>query len=306
MSITLVLHQTLRYHGNSNKIKKTMKNKNRILFLLLTLVCIISCTDVNDVVNPGEKPIVEAYLAPGHQVSMKVYTEIPYTATSEGVSEPIEGLRIKITDSNGKVFNLKSTSRGIYTSEFNELIEGAPMKYKMEFEYKGRIISAETEIPDKPVGFTISTHQIYRTQINLSSGGFPGGPGGFGGADNTPIELSWINPENVYHFIAVENTEAEPQQIIIPPSGSEFPAFRFRFTNEPLLGTHNNIQPQSLEYFGNYDVILYRINPDYSALYQSSGTTTQNLSTPPSSITNGLGIFTGINADTVKLNVGKN
>jgi hypothetical protein len=283
-----------------------MKIIYNILFILLTLTFAVSCTDVNDVVNPGEKPIIEAYLAPGHPVSMKVYTEIPYAETSEGISEPIDGLSIKITSNSGKVFNLKSAGGGVYTSESNELIEAAPMKYKMEFEYKGRVVSGETEIPEKPVGFTISTHQIYRTQVNLSSGGFPGGPGGFGGNDNTPVELSWSNPENVYHFIAVENTEAEPQQIIIPPTGSEFPAFRFRFTNEPLLGTHNNIQPQSLEYFGNYDVILYRINPDYSALYQSSGTTTQNLSTPPSSITNGLGIFTGISADTVKLNVGKN
>jgi len=284
-----------------------MKKIYNILFILLTLTSAINCTDVNDVVNPGEKPIIEAYLAPGHPVSMKVYTEIPYAETSEGVSEPINGLSIKITSSSGKVFNLKFAGGGVYTSNINELIEAAPMKYKMEFEYKGRVVSGETEIPEKPVGFTISTHQIYRTQVNLSSGGFPGGPGGgFGGNDNTPVELSWSNPENVYHFIAVENTEAEPQQIIIPPTGSEFPAFRFRFTNEPLLGTHNNIQPQSLEYFGNYDVILYRINPDYSALYQSSGTTTQNLSTPPSSITNGLGIFTGISADTVKLNVGKN
>ncbi len=283
-----------------------MKKIYNTLFILLTVTCVISCTDINDVVNAGEKPIVEAYLAPGHPVNMKVYTEIPYAETSEGVSEPIDGLSIKITSSSGKVFNLKSAGGGVYTSDSNELIEEAPMKYKMEFEYKGRVVSGETEIPEKPVGFTISTHQIYRTQVNLSGGGFPGGPGGFGGSDNTPIELSWSNPENVYHFIAVENTEAEPQQIIIPPSGSEFPTFRFRFTNEPLLGTHNNIQPQSLEYFGNYDVILYRINPDYSALYQSSGTTTQNLSTPPSSITNGLGIFTGISADTVKLNVGKN
>ncbi|GAB3513590.1 hypothetical protein GCM10027442_26810 [Emticicia fontis] len=286
---------------------ETMKKIYSNIFTLIILACVISCTKVNDVVNPGEKPIIEAYLAPGHPVSMKVYTEIPYAESSEGVSEPIDGLNIKITGSDGKVFNLKSTGSGVYTSADNELIEGAPTKYKMEFEYKGRIVSGETEIPEKPSGFTISTHQIYRTQVDLSSGGFPGGPGGgFGGNDNTPVELSWNNPENVYHFIAVENTETTPQQIIIPPTGSEFPTFRFRFTNEPLLGTHNNIQPQSLEYFGNYDVILYRINPDYSALYQSSGTTTQNLSTPPSSITNGLGIFTGINADTVKLNVGKN
>lgn len=282
-----------------------MKKKYIILAILLIQSLLMSCTETNDVIESGQKPIIEAYLSPGHPVNMKVYTEIPYAETSEGVSEPIDGLSIKITGGNGKVFILQSMGGGVYASDDSELVEGALSKYKMEFEYKGRIISAETEIPEKPTGFAISTTEVWRTQVNLSSGGFPGGGGFGGGNDNTPIELSWSNPENVYHFIAVENTEAEPVQIIIPPTGSEFPAFRFRFTNEPLLGTHNNIQPQSLEYFGNYDVILYRINPDYSALYQSSGTTTQNLSTPPSSIANGLGIFTGINSDTLKLLVKK-
>ncbi len=284
-----------------------MKKIYQLIVFTTLLTTVVSCTDTNTVVNPGEKPIVEAYLAPGHRVSMKVYTEIPYAETSEGVSEPINDLSIKITGSNGKVFILKSEGNGVYTSADNELIQEPPVKYKMEFDYKGRTISAETDIPEKPVGMAISTNEISRSQVNLSSGGFPGGGGGgFGGFDNTPIELSWSNPDNVYHFIALENTETEPVQIIIPPSGSEFPTIRFRISNEPVLGTHSNIQPQSLEYFGNYDVILYRINPDYSALYQSSGTTTQNLSTPPSSITNGLGIFTGINADTLKLLVKKN
>lgn len=283
-----------------------MKRIYYLLLIICTFAYLVSCTETNDVVSAGEKPIVEAYLAPGHPVSMKVYTEIPYADSSEGVSQPIEGLSIKITASTGKIFILQSIGSGIYASGVHELIEEPPTKYKMEFEYKGRVVSAETEMPEKPASFTISVSEISRTQINLSSGGFPGGGGGFGGIDNTPIELSWSNPGNVYHFIAVENTESTPVQIIVPPTGSEFPTFRFRFTNEPVLGTHSNIQPQSLEYFGNHDVILYRINPDYSALYQSSGTTTQNLSTPPSSITNGLGVFTGINADTVKLFVKKN
>jgi len=283
-----------------------MKTIYSIVFIISAFAFMVSCTETNDVVSAGEKPIVEAYLAPGHPVSMKVFTEIPYADSSEGVSSPIDGLSIKITGSSGKAFVLKSMGSGVYSSAANELIEQPPTKYKMEFEYKGRVVSAETEIPQKPTSFSISATEISRTQINLSSGGFPGGGGGFGGNDNTPIELSWSNPENVYHFIAVENTESTPVQIIVPPTGSEFPTFRFRLTNEPVLGTHSNIQPQSLEYFGNHDVILYRINPDYSALYQSSGTTTQNLSTPPSSITNGLGVFTGINADTVKLLVKKN
>lgn len=285
-----------------------MKNIYKIAFLI-TFQCILwSCTETNTVINPGDKPIIEAYLAPNHQVSMKVYTEIPYSDTSEGKSEVIDGLTIKLTGSNGKVFTLKSIGGGLYESAKNELIGAAKTTYTMEFDYKGRKVSASTEIPAKPVSFAIDKTEISRTQIDLSSGmpsfGGGGGPFGGGGETNTSVTLTWSNPENVYHFVAVENTETSPVQVLIPPTGATFP--NFRFTNEPLTGTNNILRSQSFEYFGKHDIILYRVNSEYAALYQSSGTTSQNLSTPPSSISNGLGIFTGINADTLKFVVKKN
>ncbi|WP_435354156.1 DUF4249 family protein [Emticicia sp. SJ17W-69] len=286
-----------------------MKNLYKIAFLMTFQCMLWSCTKTNTVINPGEKPIIEAYLAPNHPASMKVYTEIPYSETSEGKSEVIDGLTIKLTGSNGKVFTLKSIGNGQYESAKNELIGAAKTIYTMEFDYKGRKVSASTEIPSKPVNFTIDKTEISRTQIDLSSGvpNFGGGGGGggpFGGGENTSVTLTWSNPENMYHFVAVENTEASPVQIVIPPTGATFPSFRF--FNEPLTGTNNILRSQSFQYFGKHDVILYRVNSEYAALYQSSGTTSQNLSTPPTSITNGMGIFTGINADTLKFTVKKN
>ncbi len=286
-----------------------MKNTYKIAFLL-TFQCILwSCTETNDVINPNEKPIIEAYLAPNHQVSMKVYTEIPYSDTSEGKSEVIDGLTIKLTGSDGKIFTLKSIGNGQYESAKNELIGAAKTTYTMEFDYIGRKVSASTEIPAKPASFKIDKTEISRTQIDLSSGmpsfgGGGGGPFGGGGETNTSVTLTWSNAQSVYHFVAVENTETSPVQVLIPPSGATFP--NFRFTNEPLTGTSNILRSQSFEYFGKHDIILYRVNAEYAALYQSSGTTSQNLSTPPSSISNGLGIFTGINADTLKFVVKKN
>jgi hypothetical protein len=52
-------------------------------------------------------------------------------------------------------------------------------------------------------------------------------------------------------------------------------------------------------------VILYKLNPEYSTLYDDSGNSSINLKAPYSNITNGLGIFTGMNADTLYLNVKK-
>jgi hypothetical protein len=50
-------------------------------------------------------------------------------------------------------------------------------------------------------------------------------------------------------------------------------------------------------------LILYHLNADYAALYNDTGNSSQNLTNPTTNIENGLGIFTGINADTLLLNV---
>lgn len=68
----------------------------------------------------------------------------------------------------------------------------------------------------------------------------------------------------------------------------------------------SDILPQTFKYFGKHYAVLYRLNPDFAALYRSAGTTTQNISTPPTSLVNGLGIFTGVNADTLAFTVYKN
>ena len=263
---------------------------------------VVACTDTNTVVNPGDKPIIQAYLAPSQPVKLTAFTEIPYTdADGDGKSQPITGLTITIKDNNGKVFTLIDKGNGTYESASNEKIGGAGTSYTLELEYKGRKVQAVTTIPDKPKDFKINKSLVYRTKIDLSGGGFPGG-NPFGSNDeNTPIDATWTNPDKANYFVAAVNVTENPEQIIKLPDGREIP--RRRFTNEPVSGTSSSLNIQNFEYFGDYRVVLYRVNEDYVALYQSGGTTSQNLSTPPTSISNGLGIFTGINADTLLLEV---
>lgn len=285
-----------------------MKKIFHTITIIIALFC-WSCTETNDVIAPGDKPIITAYLAPGHPISMTVKSEIPYTEDNDGTSKPINGLAIKITGSDGQVFNLKSDGSGNYSSAKTEVIGKAGTKYTLEFDYKGRKVTGSTEIPAKTEGMLLDKVEIARTKIDLASGGFPGpGGGGFGGPggggdDNTAIKVTWNNPENAYYFLAVESAEASPELIVTLPSGITLP--NRRFANSPVVGTSTNVIPNSFSYFGNYNVILYRVGTDYAALYRSSGTTTQNISTPPTSIENGLGIFSGINADTLKFTVTK-
>jgi hypothetical protein len=280
-------------------MKKTFKKVLANILVINGLsVGLMACTETNDVINPGQKPVVEAYLAPGQPVVVKLTKEIPYTSeNAEGKAEPINGLTIRVTSSTGQVFVLKSLGEGQYSSASTERVASAGTIYQMEFEYLGRKVSARTEIPPRPKGFKLDRSDVYRTKIDLSGGGFPNFRGG--SDDNTAINATWQNPDQLYHFVAAEIKTTNPTRVITLPSGFDPP--RFRFTNSPTTGTSNALPPPSFEYFGTYQVVLYRVGIEYADLYRSGGTSTQNLSTPSTSITNGLGIFTGVNADTLQL-----
>lgn len=275
-----------------------------LIGLLLGIFILVSCTDTNQVVFSNQKPVVEAFLAPGKPVSLKLTTVTSYAASSDdadSVSRPITGQTIKIHVSNGKVFTLKEVSEGMYESAATELVIFG-LTYTLDFEYKGLPISAITSIPTRPTGFALSRNVIYRTQIDLSSGT----TGGFrppSGEDRSPIEATWNNPTSDYHFVAFINTETNPTPITILPAETTQSPFARRFNNEPTTASSSSIMPQTFQYFGKHYAVLYRLNADYAALYKSTGTTTQNISTPPTAITNGLGVFTGVNADTLIVNV---
>lgn len=273
----------------------------RIVFYSYILATgFISCTEVNNVISAGDKPIIEAYLAPNQPIELKVFSEIPYLEEDSSFSVPLENLNIQISSSTGKVWLLTYTENGIYKSTEN--LGSAGEVYSLNFEYNGRVVSASTTIPVVPSGLATDQSEIYRTALDLSSGVRPSG--GFGGANSTPISITWQNPDNVYHFVAAQYLEATLDPVVILPTNETgFSRPPQRFNNEPILGTANNMQVQQFEYFGSYALILYRLNPDYAALYENSGTSSQNIATPLSTISNGLGIFTGINADTLVIEV---
>ena len=56
---------------------------------------------------------------------------------------------------------------------------------------------------------------------------------------------------------------------------------------------------RTMKYYGNYKVILMRVNQEYINMLNNSSTSSQNLTNAPTNVTNGLGIFTAMQADTL-------
>ena len=115
-----------------------------------------------------------------------------------------------------------------------------------------------------------------------------------------PVKLTWTNGDNSYYMVVIENMETAP--IAINDYGDKLPPGRF-FRNAPTQTNQYEIQSMQFQYYGRHRLILYHLNADYAALYNDTGNSSQNLTNPTTNIENGLGIFTGINADTLLLNV---
>jgi hypothetical protein len=74
-----------------------------------------------------------------------------------------------------------------------------------------------------------------------------------------------------------------------------------RFRKAPTTSAGLQMRPQEFQYFGTHRLILYHVLPDYASLYDDKTASSQNLTNPSTSIINGSGIFTGLNADTLYL-----
>lgn len=275
--------------------------KSTLTSTFLMMLGLLTACDkaVVNTISGGEKPIVEAYLIPNQPIAIKIKKELLYTENLVDRETLIPGLSIKVTG-DGQTYLLKPYSGldSLYRSESDVILKSG-VTYSLSFDYNGKTVSASTIIPTKPVGLKSDITSIVRTRQVITSG--------FGRDvdGNIDVNLTWSNPKGEYHFVVAENTESKPDLVVTLPTTSTttFNNFSRRFRSQPVQGTETRLRSQQFQYFGKYNVILLKVNPDYAALYNTSGTTSQNISTPPTTITNGLGIFTGINADTLKFQV---
>lgn len=259
-----------------------------------------SCDTDNSSIPGGAKAIVEGYLIPNQPITIKVKKEIAYSEDITNVETFISGLKISITG-DGKTYLLTEIPKDtLYKSEDNVRLK-VGVTYSLSFVYNGKTVSASTIIPTKPTGLASNLASVVRTrQVITTTGGFGRDVDG-----NQEVNLTWSNPNNEYHFVVADNIEAKSDLIITLPTTSSTTVnnFQRRFRSQPVQGVTTTLRSQQFLYFGKYNIVLLKVNPDYAALYNTSGTTSQNISTPPTTITNGLGIFTGINADTLKFTV---
>ena len=261
--------------------------KSKILFLLASvLLLLVSCEKVEQQPTNADKVVVEGYLKPDQKATISVTKEIAYNS-NDSVETPIEGLEITLTNNDSSEV-MVDKGLGVYESK---MVIKESEKYSISFLYKGKQIKSETTIPEKPKNYSASKSSITIETFNPSSGAPPSFP--------QPIELSWTNDDNRYFLVVVENIENNPSPIF----DSTRYELKMAFRNQPLQTNSYELNMRSFSYYGTHRIILFNLNAEYVSLYDNNGSSSLNLTTPPSNIEGGLGIFTGVSSDTLFLEV---
>jgi hypothetical protein len=256
-----------------------------LVYLLIASAGMLSCQ--RDEVYPGfdDLPVIQAFLKADDIFSLNISRQIPYDPVNAVFSEDsIDELEI-IISINDQEYSLFPFGNGNYRND--SLIVRAGDRYDIRFMFNNKLVTASTIIPSKPQGFKQNVTQLIIPAGNII------GPGGFGSQPD-PVKLSWDNPDASWFVVVVENTETDPQPI--RSNGGLVQRF---FRGEPARSSSYELRSTMFHYYGNHRIILFHLTPDYAVLYEKSNTTSQNLTAPSTGVTNGVGIFTGVNSDTL-------
>jgi hypothetical protein len=265
--------------------------KRGLLIIFSIAISVLAGCTRDDNSEFTDTPVIESYLRPGDCVNLKVSRQIPFSSDVNYSADDINNLVITVKN-RGISHILTPIGDGIYADSSLIVAEGE--RYDLSFKYNSKNVSAYTEIPLKPEGFTESAKSI--SVMRMDSTSVPTGGGRW--EMMQPLTLKWTNDDGSYYIVVIENMEAtlDPVRNF---GTTNVPFGRFR--KSPTTASGIEMRPQEFQYFGHHRIILNHVLPDYASLYKETTSSSQNLTNPSSSIVNGYGIFTGLSSDTLYL-----
>ncbi|MEL7123649.1 MAG: DUF4249 family protein [Bacteroidota bacterium] len=260
--------------------------KHNYLILLVLIITFFSCEE--EVTLPTIDEItVEAFLHAGQALDTVTFSKVIPFDSVEALVAPND-LSPIVIDEDGFSYPLYYLGEnGKYGN--TELIIETEKSYRLELDYKGQTISAETFIPTAPQNITLTDTLIRRTKIidftDLFDQELP-----------QPIEVEWETEENAWYFVEVRSIEDDPEPINQLFEEEDIDFSRPTFITEPTTDPYYLINLREITHFGKYEVIVYRVNAEYVALYEDNTASAGSLNEIRTNVQNGFGIFTGVNS----------
>ncbi|MNX81687.1 hypothetical protein D3C86_1133820 [compost metagenome] len=263
------------------EIVKHIKSSATVLVVVFSFL--LACKKEDAAIADYSRPVVQAYLVPVSPLQVKVYYQ-KYLDDTISYGFPLKDLQLKVSDGTTTV-SLTENAAGVYEYADAGFVKDKGT-YALSFTYLDKTISAQTTMPDKPVAFTVSANSQ-----KVPAFSFGTEPEAF-----VPVTFKWNNKDGGYYIMVMKNTDTYPTRINSRDT-------RPYADSEAILGQVSTYQTQQMmfNFSGNYKVLLFRINKEYSDALNSGGGTSLNLANPYTNVQNGLGIFTAMQADTVDL-----
>ena len=261
----------------------------------LVMLAVAAC---DDPIDPFEADlvVVEAFLFAGEPVR-----DIRLTATVLLGEDPALAPTIDDADvmlfKNGVAYVLTSVGdSGRYEYTGNDLVVAEGDEFRIEVAYFGRVAVGETIVPAPPVNVAVDGDTLFAPVINFGGGGRGGGGGGGINTEDAQLGVTWDNVSELLHFVVVEGLEDGTEAIF--PEQLQERLSRFRLITQPTRDTFFAINLLLLRDLGQHQVRVYRVNAEYSELYENRTQDSRDLNEPPSNMRNGLGIFSAFNSVT--------
>jgi len=266
------------------------------IFILLLLFAVLSChKEVMLTGSTNNFPTFQSFIVAGSDtLTVKVATLTPYSNDSVDSAKPITGLTMYINN-----YLLKEQSAGVYCYSSKDLQIHPNDTFNLNVTYKNTKISSKTIIPAKPLHFMISSDTVSITQQTTAVGFGNHNSNNFD-ANTNAFQFTWDNPLKDYHYLVIQLLDTARISI-----NTYFTNNNGEIKTSTPVNQDNayNLSQRSLIYYGKYQVVLYKINKEYYNLLQTSNLNSNTMTNPPSNITNGWGIFTGMSTDTLYFTV---
>tara|TARA_Y100000310_G_scaffold91552_1_gene88946 strand:+ start:5202 stop:6056 length:855 start_codon:yes stop_codon:yes gene_type:complete len=277
--------------------------KNKLFFLTLLIIAILSnsCEDDFATVPDENLVVVQAYIYAGQPVKdIKLMSTLALDDENT-VATPIDSAEVTLLRASEK-FKLEPTHNYdttdtdttysvTYFYPDSNLVVNQGDTFRLEINYMDQVITSETVVPSKPDSFFTSVDTLWVPEFNRNIDYVR-----WIFADSNRIQLYWDNPDDLYHYLLMDNVELDPQ----PLEKQAPPRFK-SFISQPFIDTTYTILASNITHFGHHDIVLFHVKTDYVLLYQSSGQDTRDLNEPYSNINGGLGIFSAFNSDTASI-----
>ena len=230
----------------------------KILITTITAIIILNaCTEI--ITEPFvDTPVVQSYLLPGEAASVKLSKVIPFVEDGYTDSTTIDSATVYI-GFNGTDYLLTpvDSTPGLYVCLDSDLVIYPENSYQLSFIHNGVSVTSETTIPQKPQNLHLSKIYYYYDPDGILEGYLD------------PLYVYWDNSDGTYYQIIVEYMDETYKPINEFLDPNNYDSFR-KTSSSPINNDNYTLAPRrQLAFWGNYRLIIYKINQEYVDLYES-------------------------------------